>query len=68
MSGERPGYLAYLLRLWRVEEEGQLRWRASLELPSSRERFVFGSLEATFDFLRERTEEEPVGEPACREE
>ena len=68
MSGERPGYLAYLLRLWRVEEEGRPRWRASLELPGSGERFVFGSLETAFDFLRERTEEGPVGEPAPPDE
>ena len=63
MSGERPGYLAYLLRLWRVEEEGETRWRASLERPSDGERFVFGSLEAAFDFVRDRTEERSEGVP-----
>ncbi len=68
MSGERPGYLAYLLRMWRVEVEGRPLWRASLELPSSGERFVFGSLDATFHFLRERTEEAPVGGRAHLEE
>ena len=63
MSGERPGYLAYLLRMWRVEEGGGIRWRASLERPSDGERFVFGSLAAAYDFLRERTSERREGTP-----
>jgi hypothetical protein len=59
VSGERTGYLAYLLRMWRVEVDGGVRWRASLERPSNGERFVFGTLEAAFDFLHDRTQEMP---------
>ncbi len=36
-----PGYVAYLLRLWRVPDG---RWRASLDDPHTGERLVFGSL------------------------
>lgn len=36
-----PGYVAYLLRLWRVPDG---RWRASLDDPRTGERLVFGSL------------------------
>jgi hypothetical protein len=57
VSNERPEYLSYLLRMWRVREEGGTRWRASLERPSNGERLAFTSLEAAFDFLRERTHE-----------
>jgi hypothetical protein len=55
MSDESPRYLAYMLRLWRVEAEGGPAWRASLESPHSGERVGFGSLEALFAFLVEKT-------------
>ena len=64
VSGERPGYLAYLLRLWCVKEEGLTRWRASLERPGDGERYVFGSLESACDFLQDRMEEMPEESPA----
>jgi hypothetical protein len=63
VSEELPGYLAYLLRMWRVEENGRAGWRASLERPSNGKRFVFASLEAAFDFLRQRAGEKPEGPP-----
>ena len=63
MSGKRPGYLAFLLRLWRVKEEGATRWRASLERPGDGERFVFGSLESACDFLEDRMAEMPEESP-----
>jgi len=68
VSGERPGYLAYLLRMWRVEVDGEPRWRASLERPSDGERYVFGSLDATFDFLHQRSRERRQGSPAPADE
>ena len=55
MSNRRRRYLAYMLRLWQVEVDGDLVWRASLESPHTGERRGFASLEALFDFLRERT-------------
>jgi hypothetical protein len=55
MSDEAPRYLAYMLRLWRVEAEGGPAWRASLESPHSGERVGFGSLGALFAFLEGKT-------------
>jgi hypothetical protein len=54
VSDERPEYLAYLLRMWRVDEDGGSHWRASLERPSNGERLIFTSLETLFEFLRHR--------------
>jgi hypothetical protein len=55
MMVEQPGYLAYMLRMWRVEAEDGPAWRASLESPHTGERVGFGSLEALFAFLVEKT-------------
>jgi hypothetical protein len=55
MTAEQPGYLAYLLHLWRVNDDGKPVWRASLESPHTGERVGFGSLEALFAFLVEKT-------------
>jgi hypothetical protein len=49
-------YLSYLLRLWRVEEDGEILWRASLEVTQSGERFGFASLENLLEFLKEQTQ------------
>jgi hypothetical protein len=61
MAKEQSDYLSYLLRLWRVNEEGNLHrgaeqavWRASLENPHTRQRQGFASLDELFDFLREQ--------------
>jgi hypothetical protein len=50
----QPDYLAYLLRLWRVNAAANT-WRASLEEPHTGEQRAFASLEALFDFLRAHT-------------
>ena len=65
MEEERPDYLSYLLRLWRVRERGPPGerapgeepeiWRASLQCPGSGERIGFRSLEELFAFLRRET-------------
>ncbi len=55
MTAERPGYLAYLLRLWQVNDEGKPVWRASLESPHTGERHGFANLEMLFAFLEEKT-------------
>jgi hypothetical protein len=57
MDEQRPDYLSYLLRLWRVRERGPPDgepglWRASLQIPESGERIGFRSLEELFAFLR----------------
>jgi hypothetical protein len=45
-------YLAFLLRLWRVDSGGQGAWRASLEDAHSGERHGFSDLPALQEFLR----------------
>jgi hypothetical protein len=59
MAKQQPGYLSYLLRLWRVSDQQgseasseRVAWRASLEDPRTGELHKFASLEEVFDFLR----------------
>jgi hypothetical protein len=56
MTQETESYLAYMLRLWRVDDSAGPVWRASLESPHSGERRAFADLEFLFGFLQERTE------------
>ena len=65
MSEEQPEYLAYLLRMWRVQEDGGMSWRASLERPSNGQRLAFTSLEAVFDFLRRQASATTPAPPAA---
>ena len=55
MTAEQPDYLAYLLRLWQVNDDGKPVWRASLESPHTVERHGFANLERLFAFLKEKT-------------
>jgi len=56
MASQRPGYQAYLLRLWRVRNGEDAHWHASLQDAHTGERHGFGSPEALVEFLRARTE------------
>ena len=47
---------SYILRLWCADEPQATEWHASLEDPSTRERYGFSSLEQLFAFLMERSE------------
>jgi len=47
---------SYILRLWCVDELQAAVWHASLEDPSTKERFGFSSLEQLFAFLMELSE------------
>jgi hypothetical protein len=58
MTTERD-YVAYLLRLWRVNSEGKTAWRASIESASTGERKGFASLDDLVDFLRQQTDAAP---------
>lgn len=49
-------YLAYLLRLWRVETEDGPIWRAVLEDSKGMERRSFADLPALYRFLDKRTD------------
>jgi hypothetical protein len=55
MMVEQPGYLAYMLRVWRVEAEDGPVWRASLESPHTGERQGFANLQLLFAFLEKKT-------------
>lgn len=55
MSHDRPRYLSYLIRMWRVKGMRGWQWRASLEDPGSGERHAFPSLELMFSFLQTQT-------------
>ena len=47
---------SYILRLWCAGEPQAADWHASLEDPSTKERFGFSSLEQLFAFLMEQSE------------
>ncbi|MDD3828811.1 MAG: hypothetical protein PHY79_22830 [Anaerolineae bacterium] len=55
MDGERQGYQAYLVRLWRVRSGGKWVWRAALESPHTGERQAFAGLEGLFTYLERQT-------------
>jgi hypothetical protein len=55
MDGERQGYQAYLVRLWRVRSSGKWLWRAALESPHTGERQAFGDLAGLFAYLERQT-------------
>jgi hypothetical protein len=57
---EGEPYLSYLLRLWRVSDEEEPVWRASLKSAHSGERLGFASLEELFDYLRTETGVKPA--------
>ncbi len=53
MAKERKR-LAYLIRLWQVNSEGQMVWRVSLEDAHSGEKKGFGDPSGLFAFLQEK--------------
>jgi hypothetical protein len=55
MPKERPPYLSYLLRLWRISGGVRPVWRASLEHPHTGERKSFADLATLFAFLQQET-------------
>lgn len=58
MADERR-YLAYMVRLWTVQHNGDLIWRASVENAHTGERCAFADLAGLFDFLQAAVEREP---------
>ena len=67
MDKGRPVYLAYLLRLWRVNdlkqggEKDEDSWRASLEDPRTGRRVGFATLLELFVFIEEITQSLETG-------
>ena len=68
MSSRRKGYVAYLLRLWQVQDKGKIGWRASLENAHSGEKLAFAQLDELVVFLRERTGLAPPAERLVKDE
>ncbi len=56
---DRPTYLTFLLRLWRVDSTGQPVWRASLEDAHSGARRGFSDLPELQRFLQALLEAPP---------
>ena len=64
---QRP-YLAYLLRLWQIQDKGEIGWRASLENAHAGEKLAFAHLDELVAFLRERTGLAPPAERLVEQE
>lgn len=66
----RRDYLAFMLRLWYADgaTDAAANWRASLESPSTGERYGFGSLAELFTFLTQEVTQFEVSDapPACQ--
>jgi len=65
MSDDARQAFSYLLRIWRVKDEGLVHWRALLEDPSSGERRGFADLEALFAYLRAEVAADDETDGAC---
>ncbi len=48
-------YIAYLLRLWRVDDDKDFAWRVYIQNPHTGERQAFASLKEMCAFLEEKT-------------
>jgi hypothetical protein len=55
MIEKQQEYLAYMLRLWSVRNNGKTLWRASLENAQTGERRGFAGLNDLFEYLRSQT-------------
>lgn len=49
---EKSTYYSFLFRLWRVDQNNQLFWRASLENPITGQNQHFSTLEDLIHFLQ----------------
>jgi hypothetical protein len=56
MDPKWRGHLAYLLRLWRVDNGPEAIWRASLQDVHTGERHGFAGLDEAFAYLRQQLE------------
>lgn len=68
------GYVAYLLRMWRENLDGEHSWRAVLQNAQTREEQFFADVEALVDYLRaefsgtERGTSEGLEEKHCADD
>lgn len=59
MDPKQRGHLAYLLRLWRVDNGAQAIWRASLQDVRTGERLGFAGLDEAVAYLRQQLDPRP---------
>jgi hypothetical protein len=59
MNQGTPGYRAYLLRLWRVDDGANALWRASLQDVRTGQRLGFANLDKAFAFLQQQITTSP---------
>jgi len=70
VEDDQHRYLSYLLRVWTVDQNGSLIWRASLESSQTGESLGFPDLDALFAFLRRQIStpsESDTGQPGSLE-
>lgn len=63
MSDEPDDYQTYILRMWRVQRQGEWHWHASIESRRTAERQWFANLDQLFAFLNELPANPPSGTP-----
>ncbi len=51
MDYDRLRYISYLMRLWQVQSQGQVVWRATLESPLTGKVIAFPDLQSLFAYL-----------------
>ena len=61
MESNESDYMAFLLRLWRVNTDRGCAWRASLEDPHSGAQRGFADLEALFFYLCDECYGDSIG-------
>ena len=59
MDPRRRGHLAFLLRLWRVDNGQEMIWRASLQDVRTGERLGFAGLDEAVAYLQQQLESPP---------
>ena len=57
MAARERRYLSFLLRLWRINQNSNETWRASLEDPRTGEQRGFASLDLMMEFLLEQLQQ-----------
>lgn len=58
----KKSYIAYLLRLWRVNSAERPDWQASLEDPHSGKQIGFADIVSLFAYLEDQTGRDPEHE------
>ncbi len=68
MNQEEVIFRSYLLRLWRVKQNGDWGWRASLEEAGTGQQRAFTNLDALFSYLAAVSAEAETGAAVSEQE